>query len=452
MGRRAALCGWLLAAPAAAFAQEPASSPAPAAPAAAESATASPRFLVQGQTTFVYQGHDSFRSPYRGANSLAPKAQGRETWDATLLLGLRLWPGAELWLNSEIDQGFGLSDTVGVVGFPNGEAYRKGAADPYFRVPRVFIRQTLNLGGETQAVEADQNQFPGSRRADRVVITFGKFAVGDVFDTNRYAHDPRSDFLNWAVIDAGTFDYAADAWGYTAGAAVEWYRGSWTLRGGTFLLSSVPNGDNIDLRFRQFQLVGEVERRHTLLGHPGKVMLTSFLNRGRMGRLNEATALGEATGTTPSVAPMRRYAGRAGVHVSLEQQFTDDLGVFARLGWADGRFEAYEFTDIDRSVSLGLSLAGKRWGRAEDTIGLAGVLNQASSDRERYLAAGGLGILAGDGRLPHPGREKIAELYYDVAVRKGAHVALNYQRVASPAYDRDRGPVNLLAVRLHGEF
>ncbi len=40
------------------------------------------------------------------------------------------------------------------------------------------------------------------------------------------------DFLNWTVIDAGTFDYAADAWGYTAGAAVEWYQGAWTLRGG----------------------------------------------------------------------------------------------------------------------------------------------------------------------------------------------------------------------------
>ena len=61
----------------------------------------------------------------------------------------------------------------------------------------------------------------GGGGANRVVFTVGKFAVTDVFDTNRYAHDARSDFLNWTALDAGTLDYAADAWGYTVGAAAQ---------------------------------------------------------------------------------------------------------------------------------------------------------------------------------------------------------------------------------------
>ena len=159
---------------------------------------------------------------------------------------MRLWQGAELWVNPEIDQGFGLANTLGVAGFPSGEAYKVGQTYPYARLPRTFIRQTIDLGGETQKVDAGANQFAGSETANRLVITVGKFAVTDIFDTNKYAHDPRNDFMNWALVDTGTFDYAADSWGYTYGAAVEWYQGSWTLRGGVFDLSIIPNSPDLD--------------------------------------------------------------------------------------------------------------------------------------------------------------------------------------------------------------
>lgn len=410
------------------------------------------RLAVHGQTTFVYQGHDSFASPYRGPNSLFPGADARETWDVTLYVGVRPWKGAEVWIDPEIDQGFGLSDTLGAAGFPSGEAYKVGKAEPYPRLQRLFIRQTIDLGGEEEKVDADLNQFSGKRTADRVVITFGKFSVGDVFDTNKYAHDPRSDFLNWTIIDAGSFDYAADAWGYSAGGAVEWYQGNWTLRGGAFLLSNVPNSTKIDTRFDQFQVIGEVEERHSLWGQPGKLKLTGFLSRGRMGRLDDATALALRTGHPPDTAAVRRYASRPGLSLNLEQQLTGDLGLFARAGWADGRYEAYEFTDVDRSISGGLSLAGKRWGRGDDTLGLAGVVNQASAARERYLNAGGLGILIGDGRLTNAAAEEIAEVYYDAALIKGVHAAVNYQRIGNPGYNADRGPADVVAVRLHAQF
>jgi len=160
---------------------------------------------------------------------------------ARSIWGCGLWQGAELWVDPEIDQGFGLSGTHGIAGFVSGEAYKQGADYPYARLPRYFIRQTIDLGGETEKVEADANQFGGSQTANRLVITIGKFGVADAdvkgtFDSNEYAHEPR-DFLNWALVDTGTFDYAADAWGFTYGALVEWYKGPWTLRGGIFDLS-----------------------------------------------------------------------------------------------------------------------------------------------------------------------------------------------------------------------
>ena len=410
------------------------------------------RFALHGQTTFVDQGHDAFASPYQGANSLSPVASGRETWDVTLYAGVRPWSGAELWINPEMDQGFGLSDTLGVAGFPSGEAYKVGRAIPYFRLQRFFLRQTIDLGGGAGKAAADLNQFAQDYTDNRLVFTFGKFAVTDIFDNNKYAHNPRGDFLNWSVIDAGTFDYAADSWGYSAGGAVEWYEGRWTLRGGAFLLSNVPNSPYLDTRFDQFQLVGEIEERHQILGEAGRLLLTGFLSRGEMGRYSDAVAYAQANGGAVSTGLVRHYASRPGVSLDLEQAITGDLGGFLRLGWANGAYEAYEFSDIDRTASGGLSLTGNRWGRASDTVGLAGVVNVASPQLLNYLAAGGLGVLVGDGRLPHPGTERILETYYDAAVTKGSDIALDYQWITNPGYNRDRGPVSVLAVRVHAQF
>ena len=177
-------------------------------------------------------------------------------------IGIKLWKGAEFWIDPEFNQGFGLSNTKGIAGFPSGASFKVGSAVPYARIQRFFLRQTIDLGGKTQKVEADQNQFAGSNTTDRLVFTVGKFSISDVFDQNKYAQNPRKDFMNWALIDAGSYDYAADAWGYTYGAAAEWYQGPWTLRGGVFDISTVPNGTDLDTTFSQFQLDGEIERRY----------------------------------------------------------------------------------------------------------------------------------------------------------------------------------------------
>jgi high affinity Mn2+ porin len=424
--------------------------------AAIAAGTASPespddRFSIHWQATYVEQETRGFKAPYHGPNSLSPD-MGRETVDSTLFAGARLWSGAEAWINPEMDQGFGLDNTLGVAGFPSGEAYKVGKKQPYFRLQRLFVRQTLNLGEAGEPIEGEGNQFACSCSPERVVLTVGKFSVTDVFDTNQYAHDPKKDFLNWALLDAGSFDYAADSWGYTVGAAVEWYLSQWTLRAGVFDMSDVPNSAHLEPGFHEFQLVGEIERRHEIHARPGRLLLTVFNSRARMGLLDEAVSLSQATGTPVDIAAIRRYRSRLGASLNLEQQVAGPLGLFARVGKAAGDVEAYEFSDIDRTASAGLSLKGSQWNRSDDTVAVATVINGISGARERYLNAGGLGILIGDGKLPNPGPEKIVETYYDLTVWGHIQLTVDYQWVDNPAYNRDRGPVSIFAVRTHVQF
>jgi high affinity Mn2+ porin len=407
-------------------------------------------FAVHGQATFLEQYATPFHSPYVGQNSLIPN-QGRETIDVTANLGWRLWQGAELWVNPEIDQGFGLSGTLGVAGFTSGEAYKIGSSYPYARLPRTFVRQTVDLGGDNEKVEGTANQFDGSRTSNRLVLTIGKFAVTDVFDNNKYAHDPRKDFMNWALVDTGTFDYAADAWGYTYGVAAEWYQDKWTLRGGWFDLSVVPNSSDLDASFGQFQWLAEVERRYDLWSHPGKIAVTGFLTRARMGSFQDAIDLAQAAGGPANIAAVRKYQSRGGISMNVEQEITSDLGIFMRVGWADGNIEPYNFTDIDRTVAAGLSLNGKQWGRPDDTFGLAGIVNDISKVHQQFLNDGGLGIVVGDGMLPHPGLEQIIETYYAFPLF-ASRLTFDYQFIVNPGYNRDRGPVSVIGARMHLEF
>jgi high affinity Mn2+ porin len=410
-----------------------------------------PAWAVFGQLTNVTQRNNVFRSPYSGANSLDPHGGTEETTDATVYLGRRLWRGAEAWINPEVDQGFGLSGTLGAAGFPSGEAYKIGANAPYLRLPRAFVRQYIALGEVEESVETAVNQLAYQRAAKALTITVGKFSVVDIFDTNRYAHDPRTDFMNWALIDAGSFDYAADAWGFTYGAAAELAQGPWTVRGGIFQLSPVPNGKITAVDFSQFSLVAEIERSYAWHGRPGKIKLLGFANRGEMGAYADALQLTGQAGGVPSTGAVRHRSWRPGAAINVEQEVSSEIGVFARAGVNDGRFEAYEFTEINQTVSAGISLTGASWSRPEDRIGVGAVVNALSSDARSYFAAGGLGILIGDGRLNY-GAEQIVELYYALKVNPRLAVTLDYQNLLHPAYNRDRGPVSVIGARLHIEL
>ncbi len=439
----------------------PASAPIVAKAAAAPEAD---YLSLHGQTTFVYQGYPTIRSAFSGPNSLPTVGNARETFDATLFAGLRLWQGAELWFNPEIDQGHGLGDTHGVAGFPSGESYKLGFDYSYARVQRYFIRQTIDLGGETQKVDGDVNLFAQSYTANRLVLWVGKFAIVDVFDTNKYANNPKTDFLNWTLINAGTFDYAGDAWGYTYGAAAEWYQGIFAFRGGVFDLSATPAGGGmnapaygLDPTFSQQQYVAEIEERHALWGQPGKVKVTAFLSHGRAGDFQDAVALSQpgqpfAGDASDALASVRTYRNRTGVSLNIEQQVSETVGVFARAGWADGDIEPWDFTDVDRTVSGGVSIGGKDWGRPDDTIGIAGVINGLAPAHIAYFAAGGLGVLVGDGALPNYGLEQFVEAYYSYTITSAMKVSVDYQFIANPGYNADRGPANVFAGRFHATF
>jgi high affinity Mn2+ porin len=399
------------------------------------------RVNFHAQATFVGQGYPSIRATSDGPNSL-PRAGGfRETNDVTLYAGLRLWQGAELWVNPEIDQGYGLGNTHGAAGFPSGESYKLGYAFPYTRVQRAFLRQTVNIDGDKQKVDADINQFASEQTENRLVFTVGKFGVVDVFDTNKYANNPKTDFLNWSLINAGTFDYAGDAWGFTYGAAAEWYQGRWTLRGGLFDLSGTPAGGafngpayGVDPNLSQFRAVGEIEERHEILGRPGKLKVTGFLSCGRMGDFQDAVNASNWLGPDPSLALAldRKFRSRPGVSANLEQQISDGVGVFARAGHVDGAVEPWDFADIDRTAQAGVSISGKDWGRPDDTLGFAGVVNGLANSHEAYFAGGGLGILIGDGALPVYRLEKLVESYYNYALTPNMKVGLDYQLIVVP--------------------
>ena len=172
----------------------------------------------------------------------------------------------------------------------------------------------------------------------------------------------------------------------------------------------------------------------TSSGDSPAVAVTGFLTRGRMGRFDAAVQLANLTGQPADTALVRQYRSRYGISVNAEQQVSSDLGIFARAGWASGDIEPYEFSDIDMTVAAGLALSGKRWGRPDDTFGVAGVVNSISSPHQSYLNAGGLGILVGDGKLPNPGSEQIIEIYYSLPVWYW-RVTFDYQFIVNPAYN-----------------
>ncbi|MET0968825.1 MAG: carbohydrate porin, partial [Tardiphaga sp.] len=378
--------------------------------------------------------------------------QTQATWTTTAFFGVRLWQGGEFYFNPELAQGFGFDGTLGIAGFPNGEAQKAGGTYPKIRPQRYFFRQTFGLGGEQEDVADAANQLAGKRDIDRITLTVGRFSVGDFFDGNSYAKDPRADFMNWAMWSSAAYDFPADLPGFTRGGVLELNRKDWAVRAGLFQVPSQPNSDI--LTFNSGGAVVEFEERHQIFDQPGKLRVGAFLNRGNSGNYRNALAVEAADpllDINDVIVALRRPNDKYGFYVNGEQQVMKDVGVFARASWNDGQNEILSFTDIDRSVSAGVSIKGSRWGRADDTIGLGGAVNGLSAAHRDFLAAGGLGLLIGDGRLNY-GTERILESYYAYSIDKSFTFTADYQLIANPAYNRDRGPVSIFSGRLHGEF
>ena len=410
---------------------------------------------IHGQSTYIHQGYPAFRALYSGEQSLAPFPQARETWTSSAFLTVRLWDGGELYYNPELLQGFGLSNTTGLAGFSNGEAQKSNFLYPHYNTSRLFIRQTFGLGGEQETVESDYGQMSGKRDISRVTFQVGKFAVHDVFDNNAYAQDSRVDFLNWSLWAAGAFDYAADKVGLTWGAVGELNQPLWALRAGYFLIGTEPNSNNFDQRvFKRGMYVAELETRYSLFSRAGKLRLDGWVYNANSGSFREAVDLVQIDPNldiNDAIVATRKGRIKYGYIVNLEQSITDDVGLFSRWSWNNGKTEMSAFTDISNSLSGGLAIKGRAWGRPNDVFGIAGVSNGLSQDFRDYVTLGGLGILIGDGALNYR-RENIFETYYAVYIAKGTTFTVDYQYVPDPAYNADRGPVSIFSGRVHGAF
>ena len=405
------------------------------------------------QTTYVWQSKQPFSAAYNGPNSLTTTREKSYSFTATAALGYRPWAGGELYFNPEVAQGIPLSNLTGLGGFSNGEIARTAGSTPTFYRARLFLRQTWGLGGDTEPIESDTNQLARMADSRRLVLTVGNFSVLDIFDGNTFSHDPRTQFLNWALMTHGAFDYAADARGYSWGAALEFNYDEWAIRGGRFIQPKEPNQLPLDSRI--FQHYGdqiEVEHAHTLSGQPGKIRFLAFRNRTRMARFQDALDNAILTGSTPDINNVRTGEQiKYGFGLNLEQNITDNVGLFTRASWADGQTETYAFTEIDNSISGGVSVKGAYWGRSQDTLGLAFARNGLSSARRDYLAAGGMSFFIGDGTINYQ-PEAIWEGYYNWNVTKGLWLTFDAQRIANPAYNADRGPVSIGSLRAHAEF
>jgi high affinity Mn2+ porin len=430
---------------------DPAQPPTPAADVPPESV--SERWNLFYQATSIGQYHGAFNSPYEGPLSLQDYPERDVSLTTTLFFGFRLAQNTLFYFNPEIAGGKGFSNVDGLANASNGELPRVASATPKPYIARLYITQDFGFGTEKESVESDENQLAGERPMTRYSITVGRFTLTDFFDNNRYSHDPRSQFMGWAVMYNGAWDYPADTRGYTWGWVHEFHTKNWSLRYASAAEPKVANG----LRFDRRILVNrgdtfEQERRYSLHTHPGAVRLLEFANHADAGNYAEAIQLSEGTGKPPDVVATRKNGTlKYGVGLNAEQEILKDVGVFGRLGWSDGKTESFAFTAIDRLATGGVSVTGTRWKRKHDVVATELTVSGLSAVHREYLAMGGLDFLIGDGKLNY-GTENIWESYYNARLFRGFFTTFDLQHVQNPAYNRDRGPVWIESIRLHIEI
>jgi len=408
------------------------------------------------QFTGIIQAHPTFHSPYRGQNSLSAQHERAYSVTTTLYLGRHLWKGAALYFNPEMAGGSGVGSTLGIAGFPNGETFRIGNPQPTVYVARIFLRQHIDLDKDHyENLTDDANQVTERVSTTRLTLTAGKFSVGDSFDNSNVSHDPRSDFMNWSLMNNGAYDYAANTRGYTYGFVAEYIRPTWTLRLGTALEPTYANGPELDWHYTHTSSENlEWEKRYTLNKHKGALRLLAFYNVNKAPRYEDVIAAKlSGADTSMDVQIGKAYGGKKyGFGINTEQELSNFVSAFLRLGWNDGKTATWAFAEIDNTISGGIRIYGQSWKRSADNIGIALLSNGLSGPHRDFLAAGGYGFMIGDGQLPHYSRENIAELFYQSRVFYNCWVTLDYQLVDHPAYNPDRGPVHLFAARAHIEF
>ncbi|HET7451326.1 MAG TPA: carbohydrate porin, partial [Thermoanaerobaculia bacterium] len=386
------------------------------------------------------------------------------TLSISIFTGLRLWKNAWLSIDPEYLVGHGPGGGTGIGAYVNGDSVHAGLLEQRPYLARAFLHQDIPIGHQTpetrpEGGEADErdldafltgtdSRFHTPEKGARLEITVGKVSLPDFMGTNDVAGDTHHRLMNLALITDGSWDYAADARGYTLGAIVELYLvdPSLAFRFGTFALPKEANGLELDhdwpnARGDNLEIEWDFDPEAS-----GVAKLLLWENRGQMGSYEEA--LTEAGAGVPDVTTTRaKGRTKRGIGVNLQRTF-GGWGVFLRAGGNDGRNETFCYTEIDRSVSAGFSHSGAFFKRPEDTLTVGVLGNGLSSAHARYLAQGGIGFQLGDGRLDYA-HETVAEANYDATIGRGISVGADLQRVWNPGFNSDRGPVWVVGIRLH---
>ncbi len=411
------------------------------------------------QLTAINQTHPAFKASYSGDNSLLKEAEDKKlSLTTTLFLSRKLWKNAALYFNPEIAGGAGISSAKGIAGFTNGETFRIGSTEPKLYIARLYFKQHFALKNTRYAmVESEANQVQENIPTSRITLTAGKICLSDFFDNNAYSHDPRSQFMNWSLMSNGAWDYPADTRGYTQGIVAELIKPSWAIRISSVLEPRKANGLQLDYKVTKAHAETiEIEKSWSTK-RPGAIRILGFHNLSQAPTYS--TTLNEVkNGDSTSVdvysgaKEWKKYGGlKYGFGINAEQEISGTLGAFFKASWNDGRTATWAYTEIDRSISAGINIKGNSWKRSNDNIGIAQVVNGISSYHRAFLNAGLYGFIIGDGKLTY-GAESITEIYYLAKITSSFFVSADYQFVNNPAYNKDRGPIHVFAIRGHIEF
>jgi high affinity Mn2+ porin len=412
---------------------------------------------LSAQGNFIFQWHPRFHADYSGPNSFEHASEQAASEVTTLYSGLELSPSIEAVADFESAGGSGLSQTLGLAGFTNLDAVRSPNLGPTPYLARLWYRKVIALSDDTISVERTPLSILTTLPVRRLDIHVGVFDMVDFFDLNSVANDSHTQFMNWTVVNNGAYDYAADTRGYTWGAVIDYEDRAWGFRFAEALISKRPNGLNLQKNLQDAHSENyELEFRPELIKkRVTAVRLLAFTNFANMGDYHQAIDLFEQGKTpTPEIDNHRMQTTlKYGFGFNAEQEFTDYLRGFVRVGWNEGEHESFNYTEVNDTVAFGGDLRGTLWNRPEDKFGVAFVGNGISQRHRQYLAEGGLGFLLGDGALSY-GAEKIMECYYNfpIPVHAGFFGAIDLQYIDNPGYNRARGPVVVPGMRLHVEL
>jgi len=412
------------------------------------------RYWLSGQANFIFQTHPEFFAPYSGPHSLLPNYEKATSRVLTLYTGYRPTDATEFLLAIEEAGGQALSQGFGLAGNTDLDIVRNPSLSKAPYIGRAMYHRVVALGKDRVENQRSYLSLFDELPRRRLEFRIGKFSMPDFFDINTAGSDTHFQFINWTTDNNGAWDYAADTRGYTVGAIAEFEDRSWGFRVAESLMPKVANG--IDLVWKPWQVHAEnyeFELRKGILPRKaGVIRLLGYSNSANMGVYRDQIIQAAAAGTTPDITDHPWHITRKyGFGFNLEQNLSNYVTAFVRVGWDNGRTESFAYTEVDQTVAQGVAANGTWWHRRQDRAGIAFISNAIKKDHQNYLNAGGLGFLLGDGHLNY-GRENIFETFYTIHVWRGMYVAPGLQHVTNPGYNRDRGPVLVPSFRLHLEF